>query len=300
MTQTFSFNVKQELCAKDIASMEDYLRVAELYGAFLLAQSFSFNKIKLFTTNTRVAARMKTLLKAAFKLSFDSVPTQGGMLIIDSPEKLSKIFYSFGHNPKQSGTSIHINNGLLDNEGCLNAFLRGAFLSGGSITDPLKKYHLEIVTPHHHLIGELTAVLHECGFEPKVTSRSGVNALYFQSSEMIEDILSFIGAPSSALRLMETKIEKDLRNNINRRVNCDSGNLIRTVIASEAQQEHISKLMQSREWERLPEQLKITGIARLASPESSLAELAEQLEISKSALNHRLRKLNAMALGINS
>jgi DNA-binding protein WhiA len=113
--------------------------------------------------------------------------------------------------------------------------MRGAFFTGGSITNPEKKYHLELVTPHYYLCREVYSLLLEMEFEPKQTSRKSNYVIYFKASEYIEDFLTIIGAPVSAIGLMNTKVEKELRNRINRKVNCETANLYENVEASHAQ-----------------------------------------------------------------
>ena len=176
-------------------------------------------------------------------------------------------------------------------------FFRGAFLAGGSVTDPAKRYHLELSTPHLSVSRELRALLLECGFTPKETTRKANSITYFKQSEAIEDFLTAIGAPLAAMEIMNAKAEKDLRGSINRRVNCDAANLDKAVDAAQGQIEAIYRLEERGMLEELPDKLKEAVDLRVAHPELTLAQLAELCEppVSKSAFNHRLRKLMEMA-----
>ena len=192
---------------------------------------------------------------------------------------------------------LHINFGLLEDACCRASFLRGVFFAGGSITDPLKRYHLELATSHLQASRELEALLREDHFPPKSVSRNGSFITYFKQSDQIEDFLTLIGAPVAAMKVMSAKMEKDLRNSVNRRLNCDSANLDKAVDAAQGQIEAIYRLEERGMLEELPDKLKEAVDLRVAHPELTLAQLAELCEppVSKSAFNHRLRKLMEMA-----
>ncbi|MFQ9411399.1 MAG: DNA-binding protein WhiA [Evtepia gabavorous] len=131
-----------------------------------------------------------------------------------------------------SGPAHHINFGMLEETHCRLSFLRGAFLAGGSVTDPQKGYHLELATTHLRVSRELDTLLLELGYAPKETTRKANYITYFKQSEAIEDLLTAIGAPVSAMELMNAKAEKLLRNGVNRRVNCEAANVDKTVDAA--------------------------------------------------------------------
>ena len=190
-----------------------------------------------------------------------------------------------------------MNYGLLEKECCRTAFLRGAFLAGGSVTDPSKRYHLELATSRHKVSRETEHLLTEQGFSPKEALRNGSSVLYFKQSEAIEDILTFLGAPLAAMGIMEAKIEKEMKNKINRIVNCDNANTSKIVEAAQAQIAAIRRLEERGELEHLPEKLRQTAGLRMDNPEANLSELAALFDppLTKSALNHRLRKLCELA-----
>ena len=273
---------------------------AEAYGILLYCNTFSSREVRIITENPQFAGRIPKLFHKAFGLKFDRLPTpeQPGKLIfqITEQKKLDYIINTFGYDPQQNA-ALHINFGILEDECCRAAFLRGVFFAGGSITDPLKSYHLELNTSHRHVSQEMDALLQDTGFVPKNVRRNGGYITYFKQSEHIEDYLTLIGAPVAAMQIMTAKMEKELTNRVNRRLNCDSANLSKTVSASQEQLEAIRRLEEAEVLDRLPDKLRQTASLRLLNPELTLTELAEEFDppLTKSCLNHRLRKLQALA-----
>ena len=295
---SFSSNVKAELC-KDSLSKKS-CAVAEGYGVLLYCNTFSSTEIRIITESRDFAARLPRLFKKAFVITFDQEPAaqDRGKLqfAISSEDKIAKIFETLQMDLKASLT-LHVNFGMLEEEAECMAYLRGAFLAGGSVTDPAKRYHLEMTTSHYKVSRETCALLIECGFSPKELSRGGNNILYFKQSDYIEDFLTAIGAQVSAMGVMEAKVEKDLRNGVNRRVNCETANLTKVVDASIEQVAAIRKLQKQGRLKELPPKLRETAKLRLDNPEATLQELAAMQDppVSKSAMNHRMRKLVALA-----
>ena len=191
----------------------------------------------------------------------------------------------------------HINFAALEEEHCRTAFFRGAFLAGGSVTDPAKGYHLEFATSHLSVSRELMTLLREGGFEPKGVKRGANHMVYFKRSEDIADFLTNLGAPLAAMELMNAKAEKDLRGGVNRRVNCDAANLDKAVEAAQAQLEAIRKLQKRADLGELPPKLREVALLRLENPDLTLSELGElcQPPITKSTLSYRLKKLSELA-----
>ena len=187
----------------------------------------------------------------------------------------------------------HINYGILESDCCRQSFLRGAFLAGGSVMDPEKRYHLELLTGHANVSREAFNLLLEMGFSPKSSSRSGGYITYFKHSEAIEDILTTMGAPLASMSVMQTKMQKDMRNAVNRRVNCDSANADRIVSAAQEQLDAIRELDRLYGLINLPETMQETAMLRIANPESSLADLARLADppVSRSCMSHRLKRL---------
>lgn len=290
---SFSSNVKAELCRQPLSPKS--CAVAEAYGVLLYCNTFSASAVRIVTESADFAARLPRLFKKAFGFGFDVEPdaNAGGkrLFAIDDAEKISRIFQAF--DGSTSSVTLHVNFGILEEESERIAFLRGAFLAGGSVTDPTKRYHLELITSHYKVGRETCALLLEVGFSPKELSRSGSGILYFKQSDYIEDFLTAIGAPVCAMGVMEARVEKDLRNGVNRRVNCETANLTKVVDASMDQLAAIRRLEERGVLQTLPEKLRQTARLRQENPEATLSELAAMPDppVSKSAMNHRMRKL---------
>ena len=292
---SFSSDAKAELC-KDFINKK-CCALAEACGVLLFCSSVGADQIKLITESEAFAARLPQLFSKAFKLDFDEL-IQGGKFyfLIRDRKKIDRIFDAIGYSPAES-VSLHVNYGLLEKDCCRQAFLRGAFLSGGSVTDPAKRYHLELATNHHKVSRETESLLLDQGFSPKTTLRNGSAILYFKQSEGIEDFLAYLGAPVAAMGVMEAKIEKGMKNKINRIVNCDNANTSKVVEAAQTQIAAIRTLRERGSLEGLPEKYRQTALLREENPEATMAELADLFDppITKSALNHRLRKLCELA-----
>lgn len=295
---SFSFDTKNELCRLPVQKL--CCARAEAYGILLYCNTFSSSEVRIITENPNFAARLPKLFQRAFNVQFDRLPepeAAGKMVFqITNSRKLDHIINLLGYDPRQN-LVLHINFGLLEEECCRASFLRGAFFAGGSLTDPLKRYHLELNTSHLQASRELEVLLRECGYPPKGLSRNGSFITYFKQSDQIEDFLTLIGAPVAAMHLMSAKLEKDLRNSVNRRLNCDSANLDKAVEAAQEQLEAIRRLRSADLLDKLPDKLKKTAALRLEYPELSLSELAAAFDppVTKSCLNHRLRKIQELA-----
>ena len=268
---------------------------AEAYGVLLYGNTFSPTEVRLITESADFAARLPRLFQRAFGLKFDRLPEEErGKLIfgITDRSKLDRIINQLGYDPRQN-LVLHVNFGLLEDECCRTAFLRGAFLAGGSVTDPAKRYHLELDTGHAQASREVAALLTEMGFLPHSVRRGGSSVIYFKQSEHIEDLLTTIGAPAAAMDIMTAKVDKEIRNGANRAMNCDMANVNKTIDAALEQKNAIQCLQENGRLERLPEKLRQTALLRLQYPEMSLSQLAEKCDppVTKSCMNHRMRKL---------
>lgn len=295
---SFSGNTKRELCRDGL--VHRCCALAEAYGVLLYCNSFSQREIKIVTESDAFARRLPSLFRKAFRVSFDSLPREENgkqAFLITASGKLSEIWEACGY---ESGVSLahHINFAHLEEDHCRSAFLRGVFLAGGSVTDPEKGYHLELITSHYYVSRELTALLLDMGFNPKGTMRKSNYVTYFKQSEYIEDFLTVIGAPLASMEIMSAKVEKNLRGSINRRVNCDAANLDKTVDAAQEQIAAIRALETSGGLDSLSDKLREVAGLRVENPELTLSQLAELCDppVTKSCLNHRLRKL--VELGI--
>ena len=294
---SFSGQIKQELCRA--ALNRKCCAQAEAYGVLLYCTNFQRDSVRITTEADAFAARLPILFKKAFQLEFDQLPADKPgkrTFLMTDPVKIKAIGGIYGHDPEES-IALHINFGVLEEDHCRTAFFRGAFLAGGSVTDPTKGYHLELTTPHYNVGRELPALLRESGFEPKSAERKANYVTYFKQSEYIEDFLTTIGAPVAAMEIMNTKLEKNLRSSINRRVNCDAANLDKAVDAAQGQLEAIRRLEERGALEELPDKLKEAAVLRRDNPELTLSQLAALCSppVTKSAFNHRLRKLLELA-----
>lgn len=291
--QSFAGKVKNELCRVPVQRL--CCARAEAYGVLLYGNTFSPTEVRLITESADFAARLPRLFQRAFGLKFDRLPEEErGKLIfgITDRSKLDRIINQLGYDPRQN-LVLHVNFGLLEDECCRTAFLRGAFLAGGSVTDPEKRYHLELDTGHAQASREVAALLTEMGFLPHSVRRGGSSVIYFKQSEHIEDLLTTIGAPAAAMDIMTAKVDKEIRNGANRAMNCDMANVNKTINAALEQKNAIQRLQENGRLERLPEKLRQTALLRLQYPEMSLSQLAEKCDppVTKSCMNHRMRKL---------
>ncbi len=296
---SFSANAKTEIC-RNISSKR-CCALSTCFGILLFCNSFGAEGIRIITESREFAQLLPKLFKKAFNVTFDSIPQDDahGKLnfqITDS-EKLHLIMSAFGFDPADT-LSLHINLPVVEEDCCKTSFLKGAFLAGGSVTDPDKGYHLELTTTHHSVAREGYTLIHEVmGFYPKTAARGGGQVLYLKQSDLISDCLIFLGAPLAAMGIMETKMEKELNNKVNRRCNCDDANTSKVVEAAQEQLAALRVLRSRGIYQQLPQKLLQAAIAREENPEASLSELAEMMEppISKPAMNHRLKKLVSMA-----
>ena len=299
MRTSFSGGVKAEIC-RDIPTRQ-CCAVAQCFGILLYCNTFSVDTIRIVTESRDFAVILPKLFRRAFGLDFDELPSVAspGKLVfqITDPEKLEEILSVYGFDPR-STLSLHVNLSVLEEECCRGAFLRGAFLAGGSVTDPGKGYHMELATIHRSVARESYALMQEVlGFYPKIAARGANSVLYLKQSDLIADFLTFLGAPVSAMGIIETKLEKELKNKVNRRCNCDDANTSKVVDAAQEQLAAIRVLRERGMLDKLPQKLQQAAIARENNPESSLTELAAMMEppITKPAMNNRLKRIQILA-----
>ena len=295
---SFSSEAKAELC-RDRCERRD-LAAAEAYGVLLYGHSFSAREVRLITASPDFAARLPKLFKRAFSLAFDQLPDPAASgkhsFVIRDPDKLRRIFETYGAEP--DSLSHHVNFGVLEEDAARAAFIRGAFLAGGSVTDPEKRYHLELATPHRSVSRETHSLLLEMDFEPRETERAGNALLYFKQADAIADFFTAIGAPGTAMAVMTAKVDKEMRNTVTRQINCDSANADKTVAAAQAQLAAIRRIVKEYgSLDVLPESLHDAALLRITNPEASLADLAllSVPPVTKSCLSHRLKKIVSLA-----
>ena len=294
MAQSFSAAAKAEICK--IYPQRQCCALAQCFGILLYCNSFSPDAVRIITECREFVSILPKLFKKAFGITFDQTPeTETGKMVfaITDPDKLEKLFDAYGFHRGQT-VSLHVNLPVLEEECCKAAFLRGAFLAGGSVTDPEKSYHMELSTTHGSVARESFALMGDLlPFYPKLATRGGGHVLYLKQSDLICDLLTFLGAPIAAMGIMEAKLEKEIKNKVNRRCNCDDANISKVVEAAQEELAAIRHLKDIGLFEKLPLKLQQAAIARENNPEASLTELAAMMEppISKPAMNHRLQKL---------
>ena len=295
MAVSFAAAAKAEICRA--VPGKSCCALAECFGILLFCNSFTADGIKIVTESREFAYQLPKLVRKAFNLDFDSYPSleSPGKLtfLMDDPAKIRSMMTAFGFDPRDT-LALHVNLPIVEEECCKAAFLRGAYLAGGSVTDPAKGYHLEITTTHQSVVRETYLLMGEVmGFYPKTAQRGGSQVLYLKQSEQISDFLAYLGAPVAAMGIMEARLEKELNNKVNRRCNCDDANTSKVVEAAQEQLAAIRILKERGLLESLPKKLLQAAKAREENPESSLTELASMMEppITKPAMNHRLKKL---------
>ena len=298
MAISFAGGAKAEVCRS--VPHNKCCALAQCFGVLLFCNSFTPEGIRIITESREFGYNLPKLFLRAFELEFDSFPSleSPGKLVfqIDDPQKMDTILSAYGFDRKL--LSLHVNLPVVENDCCKTAFLRGAFLAGGSVTDPEKGYHFELATTHHSVARETYALMEEVlDFYPKMAPRGGGQVLYVKQSDLISDCLTLIGAPVAAMGIMEAKLEKELNNKVNRRCNCDDANTSKVVEAAQEQLAALRLLKDLGLLEHLPQKLQAAAKAREENPESSLTELAAMMEppISKPAMNSRLKKLMQIA-----
>lgn len=296
---SFSYSVKKELCS--IITDRDRKYVC-LYGMLLFCRNFSADSIVFQTENDMVC-------ELFCKLADDVLGGSGVASVSKTTRKNNTVLYALSIDDEKyreeiiyryhisSSSLIHrIQDENIDNNSIF-AFVAGAFLSCGSVAEPIKEYHLEFVVPYFDLMNDLLNVLTSLGFNAKSTERKGTYVIYLKGSEDIEDLITFMGATMSSIDLMNVKIYKDVRNKANRIANCDAANIERTLKASEKQIEDIEYIMNTEGLESLTPELRNMAELRLENPDVSLKELGEMLDkpVGRSGANHRLKKLMEIA-----
>jgi len=296
---SFSAGAKAEVCR--ILPGKECCALAECFGILLFCNSFSSQGIKIITESRDFAIILPKLFKKAFNITFDTFPSLAspGKLVfqITDEDKIETVMEAFGFD-FQDTLALHVNLSLLEEDCCKAFFLRGAFLAGGSATDPEKGYHMEITTSHQIVARETYTLFQEiAGFYPKTAQRGGGQVLYLKNSDLIADFLAFLGASVAAMGIMEARLEKELNNKVNRRCNCDDANISKVVEAAQEQMAAIRILKERGLMDKLPLKLSQAALAREAHPSASLSELALMMEppITKPAMNHRMKKLMELA-----
>ena len=301
---SYSSDTKEELCRLEPDSVCCLL--SELSGIVSAAGSVILRgggqrRLSIETENTAVARRAFRLLQEVFDVQPELVTLKrarlGGRIahrIEVSGDEASFVLEGCGISVLQRRG---VPREITVRKCCRMSFLRGVFLASGSVTDPLKEYHLEFVLGDEAFAQALARLISRFDLEAHLTTRRNMPLVYLKGQGAITDMLSILGAQSARFAMEDAFIRKELRNNANRAVNCDSANAERSVIAASRQAQAIERLIAAKGEQSLPPALLQTAKLRLMYPEVSLEELGRLCDppVGKSGVNHRLRRLEQMA-----
>ena len=302
---SFSNDVKNELSRLETNEVccdkAEVLGVLRMSGAIvILCMNIG---IHFSTENAALARRVLQILKNNYQVQTEVVITRSRRLkknnryqvrVLPAPQ------VSIAMNELQLlSMESDLKNPLLSKQCCKRAFLRGAFLGGGSISRPSSDYHLEMVTGNEDFAHSIIKVMHTFSMKAKLTDRKNDYIVYLKDGESITNFLRVIGAHNSMMELENVRVLKEMRNNVNRRVNCETANLGKVVKAAVRQVNCIKFIDEHMGLSELPQALQDTARLRLEYPDASLNELVEYSGgIGKSGINHRLKKLQEMAVGL--
>ncbi|MEG1310436.1 MAG: DNA-binding protein WhiA [Romboutsia sp.] len=307
---SFSAETKNELAR--VSSENHCCNVTELAAIVRLAGSIQivgYKKLnlKITTELNSIARKAFKLLKQNFGINTSISVNKNQMLkrnnsyvlMVTSEMGAESLLKELGilAQGEQFFTLNKVPTNLIQHDECIRAFIRGAFLGGGSISNPGKNYHMEFVTNNEDFAESLKDLINSLGFNSKIVARKNNYVVYLKESEQISDLLSIIGAHNALLSLQNTKIVKAMRNNVNRIVNCETANLSKTVNAAVRQVENIKFIKSTIGISSLPENLQEIASLRVEYEDMTLKELGEMLSppIGKSGVNHRLRKIEDIA-----
>ncbi len=286
---SFATEVKSELVSVE---NKDCCAVAQSYALLLFGRAFSGRELSLLTENEQVASAYAEAVRRLSGAEILPERTEAGnyRILVEDRDVIARILSSVGHDV---AGKRRVNFAVLQNECCFAAFIRGAFLACGTVTDPEKEYHLEFSVSSRGLCADLMKLFDEFDPTPRMTERTGSYMLYCKNSTDIEDALTLMGATECAMRVMGAKAYKSVKNTVNRKVNFENANLRRTVEASRRQHEAIRYIQRRGGLEALPEELREVARLRLDNEDLSNAQLAKMLSesITASGVNHRFARI---------
>lgn len=309
---SFSSDVKNELARvtgeNNCCFTAELAALMRMGGTMVIGGNRNLG-INFSTENAAVARKVLVLSKRGFDLKTEVVVTRGRRLkknnsyhvrVVPSPV-VTSLLSSLGIMNSE-GINAGKDSGLLRRACCRRAYLRGAFLGGGSVNKPEGDYHLELVTSNQDFAKMLSRILKSFRLPAKITDRKQDFIVYLKDGDAITSFLRIIGAHHALLEFENVRVVKDMRNQVNRLVNCETANLQKTVNAAVRQVENIKLIAECMGLEKLPRSLKKTAEMRLNYPEANLQELVELMggEVSKSGINHRLRKLEQLAFSLKN
>ncbi len=294
---SFGYDVKHEIITQ--VPTELYLKKMFAYGMCIMGKHFSKNAISIHTEYKEVADLYTDILFELIPMEADVSITEhkkssGSVVYLVNVENQNdrlKILEYFGYNGNELNRRILVNKINTHKEA--SAFMSGAFLACGSITDPHKSYLID----HMKLSRDFELFMSEFLSRPKIIQRRGSYIVYTKDSTVIEDLMTFMGAMQSSLELMNIKVYKDLRNKVNRVTNCETANIDKTIAAASKQLDDINYIFNVMGPDYLNDELLEVAELRLQNPEMSLRELGSQLTtvLTRSGVNHRLKKISQIA-----
>ena len=299
---SFSSQVKEELAAQ--IPLARHCQLAELAAILLTNGHFSVgtagNQLTIRAESSAMQKKCFTILQKAFNIvEGNGLGRDESSIRITDEELIRRILSAIKQWDEKSGYQERhqADVRLLAESCCRRAFIRGCFLCAGSISTPDKFYHYEIDCSQEELAVQIKEMLRQFSLDAKIILRKKYYVVYLKEGDQISDALSIMEAPKAVMEFENVRILKDVRNRVNRSVNCETANINKTAAAAAEQLEAIEYLRDHVGLEFLPKGLEDAARARLERPEASLAELGESLEppVGKSGINHRLRKLKALA-----
>ena len=307
---SFSGKVREEL-AGNISSAR-HCRIAELTAFIgmcgtIAVNSFDQYSIKIHSENFLVARKVFTLIEKTFNIKVDvsirrNIKRQNATysVVVRQHEDAVRILQAvkmIGGNADYISDIRPFSPLVLQQTCCRRAFLRGAFQASGSMSDPSKSYHFEIVCDSQAAAGQIQEIMDGFGLDAKIVQRKKAYVVYLKEGSRIVDVLNVMEAHVALMELENVRILKEMRNTVNRKVNCETANINKTVSAAVKQVEDITYLRDTVGFEHLPDNLAEAALARLEHPDATLKELGETLDppVGKSGINHRLRRLSEMA-----
>ena len=307
---SFSSKVKGEIGRYTEMSKSEAL--AEISAIMKVGGTIGFSgkglSFKVTTENPASARFIFTLLKEHFDIHSRLMVKKSNslkknniyMVVIDEEMGVRNLLKETGILKEIDGVmslDYRIDEEMIQTEEEKRAYIRGAFLGGGSVSNPEKTYHLEFVTHSEEYAIDLCKLINKFGLNSKVIQRKNSFIIYIKEGEQIVDLLNIVGAHTALLELENIRIMKEMRNNVNRLVNCETANLSKTVNAAVRQVESIKLIQSQIGLKRLPKNLREVAELRLNYPDESLKELGEMLDppVGKSGINHRLRKIEKIA-----
>ena len=291
---SFSFDTKCEICENKLKKM--CCKTAQFYGMILFAQNVGLEKFKLTTENVVVINVLNELANDILGFNFNIGENTNSYYAYLEGKNLDKLYDKFFISVNGK-INLSVSAAITENTCCAYAFLKGAFLSGGYISNPENSYHFEISTPYYTLAKGLESFMHRLDFPAKTVVRKSNYVVYMKGSEYIERFLCYVGANSAAFAFMDTKIYKEMSNYSNRVNNTKLHNIEKTLNKSVEQVKAIDLIEQKIGLSSLDSDLAFAAALRKDNPDKSLNELVIICDnkFSRSSLNRRLNKLTEIA-----